>query len=73
MTTHLALLRGINVWAQYDKMDALQKMLRIWFTNVTTYIQSGNVLLLVKRKMATIGFKISKKFSKYFIMMYLQL
>jgi hypothetical protein len=23
LTTHLALLRGINVWAQYDKMDAL--------------------------------------------------
>lgn len=47
MTTHLALLRGINVSGhKMIKMDALKKALEnIGFQNVRTYIQSGNVFV----------------------------
>ena len=44
---HLALLRGINVSGhKMIKMEALKKALEsIGFTNVITYIQSGNVFV----------------------------
>lgn len=44
---HLALLRGINVSGhKMIKMEALKKALEnIGFTNVVTYIQSGNVFV----------------------------
>ena len=47
MTTHLALLRGINVSGHnMIKMEALKTTLEaIGFQNVTTYIQSGNVFV----------------------------
>ena len=47
MTTHLALLRGINVSGHnMIKMDALKTALEnIGFQNVQTYIQSGNVFV----------------------------
>ncbi len=47
MTTHLALLRGINVSGHnLIKMEALQKALEsIGFVNVQTYIQTGNMTI----------------------------
>ncbi len=47
MTTHLALLRGINVSGHsMIKMEALKTTLEaIGFQNVQTYIQSGNVFV----------------------------
>ena len=49
---HLALLRGINVSGHnMIKMEALKTTLEaIGFTNVVTYIQSGNVLFRSKEK-----------------------
>ncbi|HKK44498.1 MAG TPA: DUF1697 domain-containing protein, partial [Balneolaceae bacterium] len=46
MTTYLALLRGINVGGYRPlKMEELRKMFTLMgFKNVSTYIQSGNVL-----------------------------
>ena len=47
MTTHLALLRGINVYGHnMIKMEALKTTLEaIGFQNVQTYSQSGNVFV----------------------------
>jgi uncharacterized protein (DUF1697 family) len=47
MTTHLALLRGINVSGHnMIKMEVLKSLLEgIGFVNVQTYIQSGNVFV----------------------------
>ena len=47
MTTHLALLRGINVSGQkLIKMEELRRSLEgVGFLNVRTYIQSGNVFV----------------------------
>jgi uncharacterized protein (DUF1697 family) len=69
MTTHLALLRGINVSGHnMIKMDALQKMLEnMEFTNVTTYIQSGNIFVTSEEEnAATVGFKIKQEIFKVF-------
>ena len=69
MITHLALLRGINVSGHnMIKMDALQKMLEnMGFTNVITYIQSGNVFVTSKEEdAATVGFKIKQEIFKVF-------
>ncbi|MDP4278021.1 MAG: DUF1697 domain-containing protein [Bacteroidota bacterium] len=46
MTTYISILRGINVSGQnLIKMDALQKLYEnLGFHNVTTYVQSGNVV-----------------------------
>ena len=69
MTTHLALLRGINVSGHnMIKMDALQKMLEsMGFTKVVTYIQSGNVFVTTEEEnAATVGFKIKQEIFKVF-------
>lgn len=69
MTTHLALLRGINVSGHnMMKMDALQKTLEnIGFTNVTTYIQTGNVFVTTEEENpAAVGFKIKQEIFKAF-------
>lgn len=69
MTTHLALLRGINVSGHnMIKMDALQKMLEnMGFTNVMTYIQSGNVFVTTEDdNAASVGFKIKQEIFKVF-------
>lgn len=69
MTTHLALLRGINVSGHnMMKMNALQKMLEnIGFTNVTTYIQTGNVFVTTEEENpASVGFKIKQEIFKTF-------
>ena len=46
MTTYISLLRGINVSGQkLIKMEALRKSYeKLGFQNVTTYVQSGNVI-----------------------------
>lgn len=69
MTTHLALLRGINVSGHnMIKMDALKTTLEnIGFQNVQTYIQSGNVFVdSEEENSASIGFKIKQEIFKTF-------
>jgi uncharacterized protein (DUF1697 family) len=45
MTTHIALLRGVNVGSNILKMENLRAMLAdLGFANVRTYLQSGNAL-----------------------------
>ena len=45
MSTYVALIRGINVGGIVLKMEDLKRMLEyIGFSNVRTYIQSGNAL-----------------------------
>ena len=69
MTTHLALLRGINVSGHnMIKMEALKTTLEaIGFQNVQTYIQSGNVFVDTEEENATaVGFKIKQEIFKVF-------
>ena len=69
MTTHLALLRGINVSGHsMIKMDALKTALEsIGFQNVQTYIQSGNVFVDTEdENAAAVGFKIKQEIFKVF-------
>lgn len=66
---HLALLRGINVSGHnMIKMDALKTALEaIDFTNVETYIQSGNVFVETEEKSSFgVGFKIKQEIFKTF-------
>ncbi|WP_395063723.1 DUF1697 domain-containing protein [Flavobacterium sp.] len=66
---HLALLRGINVSGHnMIKMDALKTTLEaIMFTNVETYIQSGNVFVETEEESAFgVGFKIKQEIFKTF-------
>ena len=69
MTTHLALLRGINVSGHnIIKMNDIKLMLeKIGFVNVVTYIQSGNVFItsLVENQ-NEVGFIIQKEIFKTF-------
>jgi uncharacterized protein (DUF1697 family) len=67
MKTHLVLLRGINVSGHnMIKMDVLKKLLEnIGFTNVRTYIQSGNVLVDTTEESQTkVGFDIKQEIYK---------
>ena len=69
MTTHLALLRGINVSGHnMMKMEALKTMLEnIGFTNVRTYLQSGNVFVDTEEESASkVGFLIKQEIFKVF-------
>ena len=69
MTTHLALLRGINVSGHnMIKMEALKTTLEaIGFENVQTYIQSGNVFVDSEDdNAAAVGFKIKQEIFKAF-------
>lgn len=69
MTTHLALLRGINVSGHnMMKMEALKIALdNIGFQNVVTYIQSGNVFVDSDEENApAVGFKIKQEIFKTF-------
>ena len=69
MTTHLALLRGINVSGHnMMKMDALTTMLEnIGFQNVRTYLQSGNVFVDTKEESASkVGFMIKQEIFRVF-------
>ena len=69
MTTHLALLRGINVSGHnMMKMEALKTMLEnIGFQNVRTYLQSGNVFVDTEEESASkVGFMIKQEIFKVF-------
>jgi len=69
MTTHLALLRGINVSGHnMIKMEALKTTLEaIGFQNVLTYIQSGNVFVDTEEDSpAKVGFLIKQEIFKVF-------
>lgn len=69
MTTHLALLRGINVSGHnMIKMEALKITLEaVGFQNVQTYIQSGNVFIDTEEENpAAVGFKIKQEIFKAF-------
>jgi len=69
MTTHLALLRGINVSGHnMIKMEALKTTLEAaGFLNVQTYIQSGNVFVDIEEEnAAAVGFKIKQEIFKAF-------
>jgi uncharacterized protein (DUF1697 family) len=69
MYKHLALLRGINVSGHnMIKMDALKTTLEaIGFTNVETYIQSGNVFVETDEENGfSVGFKIKQEIAKAF-------
>lgn len=66
---HLALLRGINVSGHnMIKMEALKTTLEtIGFTNVVTYIQSGNVFVETEEESGFgVGFKIKQEIFKIF-------
>ncbi len=66
---HLALLRGINVSGHnMIKMEALKSTLEaIGFTNVVTYIQSGNVFVEADEESGfSVGFKIKQEIYKTF-------
>lgn len=68
MTTHLALLRGINVSGHnMMKMEALKTMLEnIGFQNVRTYLQSGNVFVDSEEEASKVGFIIKQEIFKVF-------
>jgi uncharacterized protein (DUF1697 family) len=69
MTTHLALLRGINVSGHNIlKMETLKSTLEaVGFQNVQTYIQSGNVFVDTEEENpAAVGFKIKQEIFKAF-------
>lgn len=69
MKTHLALLRGINVSGHnMIKMDALKTALEsIGFTNVVTYIQSGNVFVsTLEESPSKVGFLIKQEIYRTF-------
>lgn len=69
MTTHLALLRGINVSGHnMIKMEALKTTLEaIGFQNVQTYIQSGNVFVDTdEENPSKVGFIIKQEIFKVF-------
>lgn len=69
MTTHLALLRGINVSGHnMIKMELLKSYLEaIGFKNVQTYIQSGNIFVdSEEENAAAVGFKIKQEIFKTF-------
>ena len=69
MIKHLALLRGINVsGTKMIKMEALKKALEsVGFSNVVTYIQSGNVFVeTVEESASKVGFIIKQEIFKSF-------
>lgn len=68
MQTYLALLRGINVsGTKMIKMDILIKALQATgFTNVRTYIQSGNVFVDSEETASKVGFMIKQEIFKTF-------
>ena len=69
MTTHLALLRGINVSGHHlIKMDALTTALQsAGFSNVITHLQTGNVFVdCEESNAASVGFKIRQEITKAF-------
>src|SRR5438094_2780032 len=68
MPTYVALLRGINL-GSHNKvpMPALRTLIEdLGYENVTTYIQSGNVVLTTKQSAAKVESAIHKAIEKAF-------
>ncbi len=63
MTTHIAMLRGINVTGHHIiRMEALRaSFTALGFKNVKTYIQSGNVIFETDKPAAGLSAKIEKR------------
>jgi uncharacterized protein (DUF1697 family) len=62
MTTHIALIRGVNVGNNVLRMEQLREMLAgLGFANVRTYLQSGNALFTAKGSRAQLAAVIEKK------------
>ena len=69
MNTYISILRGINVGGQrMIKMDALRQLYAsLGFENISTYIQSGNVIFLSKpEKVEVLAGVIAKKIAETF-------
>ncbi|NUM49732.1 MAG: DUF1697 domain-containing protein [Flavobacteriales bacterium] len=69
MTTYISILRGINVSGQkLIKMDRLRELYQnIGFNNVTTYVQSGNVVFQSNNSdVGNLKQKISQQIQKNF-------
>ncbi|MBN1790586.1 MAG: DUF1697 domain-containing protein [Bacteroidales bacterium] len=69
MMTYISILRGINVSGQKNiKMDALKEVYEdLHFTNVQTYIQSGNVVFQCdKSEQKDLALRISQLLQKKF-------
>ena len=69
MGTYISILRGINVSGQkMIKMDTLKEMYEdLHFTNVQTYIQSGNVIFqYIQSEQMDLGQRISNELMKRF-------
>jgi len=69
MTTYISILRGINVSGHRPiKMDALRKLYEnLGFTNIATYVQSGNVVFTTKDgSTAELEHKIAQQIEKDF-------
>jgi uncharacterized protein (DUF1697 family) len=65
MITHIALLRAVNVGGNMLKMELLREMLaELGFTDVRTYLQSGNVLFGAKGTPARLSAAIEKRVSE---------
>ncbi|MBV8981715.1 MAG: DUF1697 domain-containing protein [Acidimicrobiia bacterium] len=68
MSTYVALLRGINL-GSHNKvpMPALRTLVEsLGYDDVSTYIQSGNVVLTTSQSASAVGDKISKAIAKEF-------
>lgn len=63
MTTYISLLRGINVSGHKPvKMEALRKLYEeLGYKNVSTYLQSGNVVFTAKGNEKKLEHKISQQ------------
>jgi len=62
MTSHIALLRGINVGANTLKMERLRAVFaELGFAEARTYVQSGNVLFSAKGTPAGLSAAIEEK------------
>ena len=68
MPTYVALLRGVNL-GSHNKvpMPALRELVEgLGYADVSTYIQSGNLILSTSDRAATIGDKVGKAIAKEF-------
>ncbi|MBZ5561348.1 MAG: DUF1697 domain-containing protein [Acidobacteriia bacterium] len=62
MQTYVALLRGVNVGKNLLKMERLRQLLPdLGFKNVTTYLQSGNVVLQAEGSPSSVSSAIEQK------------
>jgi uncharacterized protein (DUF1697 family) len=67
MPTHVALLRGVNLGKRRVSMAELKKRLEgLGYTDVSTYVQSGNAVLTSKTNEARIAAELEAELTKAF-------